>query len=218
MAQHHNALRTAQFALSISLLGLLQPLHADWFDMDDLFSGMEHHMLQMRQEMEKMQESMRSNLAQHCSTNNKKGLRAQLTENSTGNGIVVTLSNLETDSVDAQIDDQNGMLRITTPQATVKIATRNTIIAIDVDEKLQQESSNQNGDASKAYFCSQSKSYVKQQLSKSIDLEKAKIDYNPEIKQLSISIAYADDAKNGSKKVPVTFLKSSQKQEAATTK
>lgn len=218
MAQHYNALRTAQFALSISLLGLLQPLHADWFDMDDLFSGMEHHMLQMRQEMEKMQESMRSNLAQHCNANNK-GLKTQLTEDTTGSGIVVTLSNLETDSVDAQIDDQNGILRITTPQATVKIATRNTIIAIDIDEKLQQEQpSNQNGNTSKTYFCSQSKSYVKQQLGKAIDLEKAKIDYNPETKQLSISIAYADDAKNGSKKVPVTFLRSSQKQESATTK
>ena len=201
------------FYFKITLTSFKLFRFANWFNIDDLFASMEQDMMHMRQEMQRMQQSMQTIATNQCKSNSQKPLSSQITQDPSGNGIILTITNLPADSVDAQIDEHHNMLRITTPTTHIKIASRNNTIAIDIDETIEQQQENKKDGAACSYLSAQSRSYSKQGIAKPIDLEKTKIDYNPEALQLVIFIEYADNSKIQGKKLPVTILKTPDKKE-----
>lgn len=205
---------TTKMLLQVSLLSATHSGFANWFNIDDLFASMEQDMVHMRQEMQRMQQSMQTIAINQCKGNSSKPLSSQVNQDPSGNGIILTITNLPADSVDAQVDEHHNMLRITTPTTHIKIASRNSTIAIDIDETIEQQQENKKDGAACSYLSAQSRSYSKQEIAKPLDLEKTKIDYNPESQQLLIFIEYADNAKTQGKKLPVTILKTPDKKES----
>ncbi len=204
---------TTKLLLHVSLLSATHSGFANWFNIDDLFASMEQDMMHMRQEMQRMQQSMQTITTNQCKGNSQKPLSSQITQDPSGNGIILTITNLRADSVDAQIDEHSNMLRVTTPTTHIKIASRNSTIAIDIDDTIEQQQENKKDGAVCSYLSAQSRSYSKQGIAKPVDLEKTKIDYNPESQQLVLFIEYADNSKVQGKKLPVTILKTPDKKE-----
>lgn len=206
---------TTKMLLHVSLLSATHSGFANWFNIDDLFASMEQDMMHMRQEMQRMQQSMQTIATNQCTKGNSlKPLSSQVTQDPSGSGIILTITNLRADSVDAQVDEHHNMLRITTPTTHIKIASRSSTIAIDIDETIEQQQENKKDGTACSYLSAQSRSYSKQEIAKPVDLEKTKIDYNPESQQLVVFIEYADNSKTQGKKLPVTILKTPDKKES----
>jgi len=201
---------------SALLLTLSTPVQANWFDMDDLFSSMEEQMKQMRKEMEHMQSAM-----QHCVPHKKgKSVRSAIKQDDQAQAVIVTLNNITAESVDAQLDEQTGILQLSADNLNAKIVCKANTIALEISEKREMKKTpHKDTDTHDAqakdcwYSATHNRAYIKEYVSTPVSITNATINYDADTAIVTITIPYAQQ-KSTHKKLPVTLTKPSKEKKS----
>lgn len=119
--------------------------------------------------------------------------------NETDKNVVVTIHGIDTQELDARIQDENNLLTIHTPQERIEIEIDNEYIHVQTHQERSSQEEN--------HFFGASASTTSQPVSGSPKLGNQTIDYDPGTCTLTITLPKQEIAKQGTS-VPVTIKQS----------
>lgn len=184
-------------ALLTAILSPSSPLHAQFFDLDAL----EEHFDQQIEHMHQSMQHMRKHYKHDSVALSAQAIALDIKDKN----VIITIAHMEMDNVEARLNDANNQLTITTPTKKFVIATRGNSIAIEGQETIHQKSKNDTKDTMTQFSGTsmyRTESYVHGKLS----LEKQTTDYNPDKKELMVTIPFEEISKG--KVVPINTLPS----------
>ncbi len=163
---------------------------------------------QEMQQMEKAFDSMvkRMNafdkeLDQTLSQENNSDLGITIEEKDKKSVVIITIKNLKTDALEANLNDDNDQLKVKTDQDSLTLAAQEKFLSL-VHTKETKKEEKKNDKA--ALYTSFGAYELGQLLSGRIDLTKADIQYDKKSQTLTISMPYLDKKKE-IKKIPVVI-------------
>lgn len=126
--------------------------------------------------------------------------------NETDKTVVITINGIDTQELDARVNDENTLLTIQTPQEQIEIEVEDNHIQVATH---QQRSSQKNTSQDKGQFFGASASTISQPVTGDPKLGNQTIDYDPSTSTLTITIPKQIVAKKGTS-VPVNITRSNQ--------
>jgi len=173
--------------------------HARFFDFDDVFEHMEQNMRYMRQEMHELQEALEYNATVQPKREHQ-GSSARITTQEAG--IIATINHIQSENIDATIDEDNNLLTVAAGNANITIKIRDAFISLTVQQQTEKELSKNGQRVAEASYSSSS---VAQIIARPVQLSQAHVDYDSTSEQLTITLPYIAGKK--AKKIPVNIKK-----------
>ena len=178
-------------------------LHAWFMDMEALENQMQHQVEQMNKSVEEIQKQF-SNLVPQSSLLIAPSYQ-NISLNQHNDSIIITISDIEADNVEARLNDANNRLTITTPTAVIIVTGRKNIIGIEAqaqvraqnkeDEEIKKESN---------HYFGTSITRMERSVSSKPLLETQTIDYDSNKKELIITIPL--QRINKGKEIPINTI------------
>lgn len=187
-----NTSNTILFAALLTSFYTSSNYPSGWFDFDALED-------QIKQQMESMRH-MRKQCMQQPFWPAPSYQHTSMT--TSDKNAIITLADIDGDNIEARLNDANNRLTITTPIKKFTIATRGNIIFIEAQEVIHSQREKKEG---VAQFYGTSIDQTQTSVSGLPLLEKRSIDYNPDTKELIITIPF-QEIQHG-KIVPINKLK-----------
>jgi flagellar hook assembly protein FlgD len=158
------------------------------------FKEMQESMQQMQETFETIEKSF-SNMRQI-----QDGFDISIEEEP--NAAVVTIKGLETENLDATINDDADNILIKTGQGNITIATFEEYISVNWQGRKEKEEKNKNDEIQKV-LVSSSQQMFEIMTSKPLNLTENKIDYDKSNKLLRVEIPYIKQPEQKRKPLPV---------------
>ncbi len=189
--------------LSISTASSL--LYGRFFDMDAFDEQLEKQLEHMEQSIQHMRQHYKK-MGAHSLVTLPNPHAISLA--SSDKNVTITIADIELDNVEARLNDTNNQLTITTPTKKFIIATRDTMVAVEAQEMVKQKEKN---DTKKGvlHFSGTSVYHAESSVKGKPMLEKQTTDYNPDKKELIITIPFQEVSKG--KVIPINTLTSQAK-------
>ncbi len=175
-------------------------------DLNDAFANMFDDMQKSMQHMQQM-------LTQSGQTSLHAGV--QISVNQTEKSALIIAKGLESNSIEATVNDEGNNLAVKTDQGLINIDTEDSLMGINWQHKQEQEVQNKDGNMEKVVTSFSQQSFnmsLKYPLNLSTD--ELKLDYDKEGKTLTIEIPFIipQTPEKGRKQVPVTMKQAVHKQ------
>lgn len=196
-------------ALLTSILTASSPLYGRFFDWDAWDEEIEQQLEQMHQSMRHMRKQCKQMSAQTLVT---APASPHISLHTTDKGVTITIGNIEIDNVEARLNDANNQLTITTPSKKFVIATRDTMVAVEAQEIVQQQSKD-DAKQSVMHFSGASVYRTQSIVGGNPALEKQSTEYIADKKELVITIPFHQVSKG--KVVPINRVSSQETQNTA---
>lgn len=160
----------------------------------------------MFDQMQKSMEHMQEMFAQ--SSQNSLNGGVQISVEQKEKSAMIIAKGLETDSVDATVNDEGNNLAVKTDQGLINIDSQDNFVSINWQHKQEQEVTNKDGKVEKVTTSFAQQSF-NMSLEHPLDLntEQLKLDYDQESKTLTIEIPFVlpQDPAKGRKQVAVNI-------------
>jgi hypothetical protein len=108
--------------------------------------------------------------------------------------VTITVHAIEADNIEANLNNENTQLSITTPHKKITIKTYNNVLAIEAKETIEQKTKDDNQNEI-MQFVGTTVSHQESLVAGKPLLEKQTIDYNPDTKDLIITIPFQESNK-----------------------
>lgn len=178
-------------------------IHAWFADMKILEEQIDQQMQQMKQSVKEMQKQFKHLVPQ--SSLWIAPSYQNITLNQDKDSIIITISDIETDNLEARLNEAGYKLALTTPTNKITIATRNNIVSIEAQETVQKRyTENEVKKETAPHYFGTSITRMERSVRSRPILEKQTIDYNPEKKELVITIPMQPINKGN--KVPINII------------
>ena len=193
------ALACATFANSHIIRCYLDPMES----MHKSMRVMEQEMQSMFDSMNKMHEEFFASWKKESPTSaGQEGINLAIDE-SDNNTVKVIISGIQAEQFEATFGDKE--LTIKAPTATITLAVRHTMLTASISQEIKEEVTDKKDKEKKvSQQLFTSASHIQQMISKPVDIEEAKIDYNKETKTLTVTMP-AKDQKKTAKVIPVNI-------------
>lgn len=157
----------------------------------------------MQQSMQHMREAFAQDM-QNVGGQAQEGISLSLEEKE--KSVVITAKGLETESVDASLNDEGNHLLLKTAQENININSQDNYIAINLQHKQEKEHQNKDGKMEKVVSSYAEQSYS-MGLSRPLDLntEHLKIDYDKDSKTLTVEIPFVVIPEKKRTSIPVNI-------------
>lgn len=190
-------MNTKRYAFMIAAATGCMQAHVDPFEaMHNSMLSMQKEMVNMFDNMNKMHEQAYSSFSQ-VSSPSDQGINITVNDQEEKDALQVTITGIEAEQFDAHFNDKE--LTIQAPHATIELTIHHNILGANITQEIKEESKDEKK-AHASFFSSSS--HVQQQIARSIDLEKASIEYNKDSKSLIVEIPYKNSKKQV-KSIPV---------------
>ena len=194
------------FALVCATIGNNQHIRCHVDPMESMQKSMrimEDEMQSMFDNMNKMHQEFLSSWKKESATQaGQEGINLAIDE-SKNNEVKVIVSGIQAEQFEATFGDKE--LTIKAPTATITLAVHHTVLAASINQEVKEEMTDKKdkeGKSSQQFFSSSS--HIQQMISKPVDLQESKIDYDKETKTLTVIIP-AKDQKKAAKVIPVNI-------------
>ncbi|HZW60961.1 MAG TPA: hypothetical protein VFF04_01935 [Candidatus Babeliales bacterium] len=167
--------------------------------LDEIMNDMQEHMMQMKKDIKHMHEELTAQQLEQAAI--------AIQEDTQKRQVIIAVNNVDLDTVDATIYEDDNRLTVKAPQATIQIAVKDALINVDLTQNTQRTVETKNG---QSQFFSTSSSSKGQFLNNKIALtpETINIAYDKNDKVLNIVLQTAT-LEDKAKKIPVTITNNS---------
>lgn len=166
------------------------------------FEDMERHFQEIHESMERSFDQIRQQM--HDSFKNdimSTPWKVECVDSQDGKSLVVAVIGVATDSVKAQLSDDNMHLTVIVDHGTVSLKSSKNWISIGVKQSQESKKKSKRKSMHSASISSKTTSRT---VTQDVDLAEAKVDYNSKDKLLVIAIPYHRQVKKG-RVIPVTI-------------
>lgn len=160
------------------------------------FKEMQENMQQMQETFETIEKSF-ANVRQI-----QDGIDISIEEQD--NAAMITIKGIETENIDASINDDADDILIKTGQGNINITTDEEYVTVNWQGQHEKEEKNQDGQMQKV-FMSSSQQVFEIMTSHPLNLNENKIDYDKSNKTLRIEVPFVKQPEQQRKSLPVTI-------------